>query len=364
MKYGGRDIPLSIPDGVALDVVGRRDAGDINERAILREALAAPLGAPDIATFLKGARAPLVIVNDHTRSTPTGLMLTPLLPALSACPGWRVIVATGLHRGPSPDELRRMFGDVLDSVADRLLVHNARDSAVLTAAESVDGPIQLNRVVFESDRIVILTSVEPHFFAGYTGGRKSFIPGLSGADTIQQSHAGAMFPIATPLVIEGNPVRRFIQDNTGMVAAARIWVLQAVLDRQDRIAAAFAGDIDKTFTPACRAARNYYAVPIDGTYDIVLSAIHPPLDENLYQAQKGWEHSLTGVRDGGALIIAAACHGGIGSPFYAALGTQYPDPTLWSALEAKPYTMGLHKLVRTARANARVRLMAATDMPV
>jgi nickel-dependent lactate racemase len=363
IEYGGQRVPVSVPEGVSIETVGRRDAGEIDPVAIVETALTSPSEAKHFPGFLQGANRPLVIVNDATRSTPSGAMLAPLLPSLREYSDWRLIVATGLHQAPTEPQLKHLFGDLYPEVRDRITFHDARDKQVLAQMDGSAGSIWQNEAVLRADRIIVLTSVEPHFFAGYTGGRKSFIPGLAGAETIQESHAGAMEAIAVALAVDGNPVRDFIHANTAFIPADRIWALQVVLDRRDRIAAAFAGDIDKTFALACPAARNYYAVQIPEAYDIVLSAVYPPLDISLYQAQKGWEHSLTGVRDGGALIVAAACRDGIGSPFYAELGERYPDPDKWMSLENQPYTMGLHKLVRTARARERVRLMAATGMP-
>jgi len=142
-----------------------------------------------------------------------------------------------------------------------------------------------------------------------------------------------------------------------------VWSIQVVLDREDRIASAYAGDLDKTFESACAAAQKYYAVRLDRHYDLILSVVHPPLDINLYQAFKGWELSQIGVRDGGALIFTAPCSEGVGSSFYQKLCEMFPNESEWPGLEKRPYTMGLHKFVRTARAKARYRLMAVTDMP-
>ena len=255
-----------------------------------------------------------------------------------------------------------MLGSTYSAVRRRLLIHDAYATDQLFRHDGPDGPVWLNRCVQSADRIIILTSVEPHFFAGYTGGRKSLIPGLAGLETVQQSHAGAMEPAAAPLAWRDNPVRDFIHKRTGFIPPGRIWALQVVLDRRDRIAAAFAGDVDKTFAAGCDAARKFYAVPVERPYDIVVAAVSPPVDASLYQAQKGWEHAQAGVRNGGTLIVTAPCPEGVGSEFYAHLCERFPDAGKWMSLASRPYTMGLHKLVRIARAKKRFRLMAVTDM--
>ncbi|MEW5700944.1 MAG: nickel-dependent lactate racemase [Candidatus Zixiibacteriota bacterium] len=360
IRYGPRSLPLRLPADAHVDVVGRRAATRFGD-AVMAEALASPCDAPSLSEFLRGAQSPLVVVNDATRSTPTARMLALLLPSLSQTGHWRVIVATGLHRAPSPEEERILFGDLLPVVRGRYLVHHGYDDATHGPVDG-DKQVTVNRAVLEADRWILLTSVEPHFFAGYTGGRKAIIPGLAGAKTVERSHAGAVSSAAAPLRVDDNPVRQYIHERTRFFEHRKIWAFQVVLDRDDRVAAAFAGDVDATFTQACRAADDFYVVAIGQPYDIVISAVHPPLDLNLYQTMKGWELSQAGVRDGGVLIVTAPCPEGIGASFYTRLIEAYPDPTRWLGLEDRPYTIGLHKLVRTARARARFSLCAVTDI--
>lgn len=363
IRYGDDLIPVRLPSDCELTVVGRAPSQGPVDPDILYNAIAEPLGMPVLSEFLQGAKSPLLIVNDGTRSTPTAEVLDQIAPDLAATPGWKVIIATGLHRAPSEAELRSIFGRRLDSIRHRILVHNGYDPESFRVIEGRDGPIELNRAIFESDRLIPVNSVEPHFFAGYTGGRKSIIPGLSGLSTVERSHAGAMEITAAQLRVAGNPVREFIHRNTRFLDSARVFSIQTVLDRDNRIAAAFAGDIDKTFDAACVAARNLYVIAIERRYDIVIAAVYPPLDMSLYQAHKGWELTQPGVRDGGSMILTAPCREKIGSSFYVKRVAENPDPARWPSLEGQPYVMGLHKLVRKARARARFHLMAVTGIP-
>jgi nickel-dependent lactate racemase len=307
IRYGDHTIPAHFPSGCSVQVVGRRPSENPNEEAVLAQALSRPIDAPSFADFLRGSHFPLVVVNDGTRSTPTGRIMKELLPTLSRTPAWKVIVATGLHRPPSEPEMRHIFGDSLALVGDRVMIHNGYDDSSLTTVGSGNGAVKVNRAVADADRLVLVNSVEPHFFAGFTGGRKSVLPGLAGRESIERSHAGAVTLAAAPLQVAGNPVREFIHKHTAFLDPARVWSMQVILDREDRIAAAYAGNLDKTFESACAAAQKYYAVRLDRHYDLLLSVVHPPLDINLYQAFKGWELSQIGVRDGGALIFTAPC---------------------------------------------------------
>jgi nickel-dependent lactate racemase len=364
IPYGGTMLSVRSSPQLAIDRVGRRVGDGADQERLLATALESPIAAPTFSEFLYDAQAPIVVVNDATRSTPTDQMLEPLLPYLNGCPDWRVVVATGLHRAPTESELEGIFGASWPVVRGRLIIHDGRDSATHRTFPTAVGEIALDRALTEADRIIILTSVEPHFFAGYTGGRKSIIPGLAGTETVRASHAGAVKSSARPLVVEGNPVRTFIEKGTEFVPSERIWALQVVLDRDDQVVAAFAGDIDKTFAVACDAARNHYVATITEPYDIVLSVVHPPLDLNLYQAQKGWELSQSGVRAEGVLIVVSPCTEGVGSSFYTELITRHPDIGQWERLAGERYRMGEHKLVRTARARRRFRLGLVTRMPV
>ncbi len=359
--YGHKDIALSWPEDVDVTAVGRRPAA-IATKNVLGTALVRPISAPPLSGFLQNAESPLVVVNDATRSTPTASVLKHLLPELNACPNWRVIVATGLHRAPTESERERIFGDTLPDIRDRILIHDGRDSSTHTFTESPAGTISVNSMVLVSDRIILINSVEPHFFAGFTGGRKSLIPGLAGHDTVERSHRSAVTVSAGPLKLEGNPVRQFIEQATQVVRTETVWAIQLVLDEADQIAEAFAGNVDECFGRACDSAREYYTVPVDRHFDIVIAAVHQPLDLNLYQMQKGWELCHQAVREDGVLIVTSPCSEGVGSPFYQRLSEEFPNQADWLALAERPYTMGLHKLVRIARARRRVRLIAVTDM--
>lgn len=363
ISYGARRLDVNVPDGVSVDVVTRREIGLRDESAVLKNALDNPIAAPRLRDFLSGSQSTLVVVNDATRSTPTAVILDAIWSDLAACPNWRVIIATGLHRGATEAELETLFSNRLTDVLPRLLVHDGYDDSQLATVESPVGPIRINRAVMEADRLILINSVEPHFFAGYTGGCKSIIPGVAGYDTVQRSHAGAVTTEAAVLAVDDNPVRQYIHAGSRFVDDNSIWSIQTVLDKHDKLAAAFAGNVDKTFDAACAEARNCYVVEIDSPYDIVIGAIHPPLDMSLYQAMKGWELPMAGVRDGGVMIITAPCQEGVGARFYMRLIQEFPDKNKWSDLESRPYTLGLHKLVRTARALRRIRLFAVTEMP-
>ena len=362
IPYGGSTVSVSIPDTVSVARFVPPQADNADSRQILQRALNNPLGAPSLEQFVAGARSILVVVNDATRPTPTAQLLDHILPALSAVPEWTIITATGLHRAPTEPEIRGILGSHCDSTRARFLIHDGRDTATLVRIGKGEKSVLLNRRLINADRVIVLTSVEPHSFAGYSGGRKSLVPGLAGADTVERSHAGAMSPLALPLNLDGNPVREYIVRASAVIPSARLWSVQVVQDSHGQIAGAFAGDIDASFVAAAGMARRYYAVPVPRLYDVIIVAVGPPLDLNLYQAQKGWEGVAAAVRDGGVVIVASECAEGIGSRFYEDLVRRHPNPDDWPALADWPYTLGLHKLVRMGRARKRFRLCLASGL--
>jgi nickel-dependent lactate racemase len=362
IRFGEKIVPLALPVSAQLTVVGRRARAGVDGGEVLSNALREPIKAPSLTDFLRDSQSPLVVVNDATRSTPTAMILSHILPALNHHPGWKAIVATGLHRQPTEAELAQIFGAILPDIRDRILIHDGRDAKNMTIVKSELGDVLVNNAALRADRLTLINSVEPHFFAGFTGGRKSLIPGLAGYETVERSHAGAVSPTSEPLRSKGNPVREFIDYSTQVIPAERLWAIQVVLDSNDLVAAAFVGNVDQCFARACTTAREYYTVELDRQYDIVIAAVHPPLDLNLYQIEKGWELCQKAVRDGGMLSVTSPCTEGVGSAFYQRLSEEFPNQEDWLALAGRPYTMGLHKLVRTARAKMRFRLVAVTNM--
>jgi len=362
VPLGSRSETVVFPDEAEPDRIGRAAGGAVNVRSLLRQALKQPVASPPLADFLRGVKSLLVVVNDATRTTPTGLILEVIRDEIKAVPRLEIVVATGLHRAPTHEEYRTILGPVHNDFRGVCFAHDGYQPENLEWIDGGREKILVNLAVRRAERILLISSVEPHFFAGYTGGRKSFLPGLAGYPSIEASHAGAVYESAAPLHIAHNPVREFIERNTTFVDPAKVFTVQAVLDRFDKIAQAFAGNIDSAFRQACAGAHKFYTIPVARRYDIVLALVRPPMDINLYQAEKAWEHAKYALKPGGILICVSACTEGVGSDFYQRLVEEYPDHAQWAALAEKPYTMGLHKLVRTARMRKLGELWLVSDI--
>ena len=356
--YNGRLRKVKLPDDVEVARVSvelpRRDRDEL-----LDNALKNPSGSIGLDNFFVKGRI-LFIVNDASRPTPTALLLSRLGERIPS--GARFIVATGAHKAPTPDELRRILGDSVASNAS--FIHDCRDDNALYYAgtTSCGTEVFFNSEVEKAGGIFVIGSVEPHYFAGFTGGRKAFLPGISAFSTIEQNHRLALDSRAAPMALEGNPVHEDMDEALDFVRKP-IFSLQLVLDAKGRIYAAFAGDIRKSFNAAAREARRIFSVPVESAADIVVCVVNPPLDKNLYQAHKAIEHGKLALADGGIIILVASCSMGIGYDNFMKMLRRYPDFNELSERAMREYSLGDHKAVKIAETAQRAQIWAVTELP-
>lgn len=289
---------------------------------VLVKALRAPLGRPPLREMFRTGQKTGISVCDITRAQPRQVMLEALL---SEMPGIRmqdvtVFIATGTHRANTPEEIERMLGPEIASHC-RVVCHNSRDSASLVSAGNTTTgvPVFLNREWMETDFKITTGFVEPHFFAGFSGGPKMVAPGLAGLETVLHLHDVARIghPSATWGVLEGNPVHDDVREIARMTGVD--FALDVTLNREQQITAAFAGDVLQEHAAACAAARQNAMRPVDRPFDIVVTTNSGyPLDQNLYQAVKGMSAAAKITKPGGTIICAAECRDGV--PNHGAYG--------------------------------------------
>ena len=284
------------------------------QSAILN-ALRNPIDSPPLRSLAGKGQSVAISVCDVTRPIPTAEILPVLLSELDHLPKDRItiLVATGTHRSNSYEELEQMLGP--EVVSDyNVLCHNGFDSDTLTvAAPPIDGaPVFLNRHWVDADVRITLGLVEPHFFAGFSGGPKMVAPGLAGVDTIMKLHSAPLIahPDATWAVTEGNPVHdaiRWIARDTGVSFA-----IDVTVDDEHRITSVHAGELFAEHSEACEFARRVTMRPTPEPFDVVITTNSGyPLDLNLYQAVKGLSAAARVVKPGGSIICAAECRDGI-----------------------------------------------------
>ena len=313
-------------------------------RAAILAAMRNPTGSRPLREAVSGARSAAISVCDVTRPVPTSTVLPVILGELDEIPRDRVtiLVATGTHRANTPEELERMLGrEVVEG--HPVVCHNAFDPQSLTpGASPVDGtPVLLNRHWVEADARITLGLVEPHFFAGFSGGPKMVAPGLAGIDTVMKLHSAPLIghPDATWAVTRGNPVHdaiRGIARDSGVTFGVDVTV-----DDRHRITSVHAGELFAEHSEACEFARSVAMRPTPEPFDVVVTTNSGyPLDQNLYQTVKGLSAAARVVRPGGAIICASECRDGIpGHGEYRSLLTSRDTPeALLSMIEAPGFS--------------------------
>ena len=285
--------------------------------AEVARALDAPIGSPRLEELASGARTATIICSDHTRPVPSRYLVPALLRRLrAASPDVRVtlLVATGCHRGTTRAELVAKFGEEIVE-RERIVVHDCADEASLVSLGTLPsgGELRVNRAAVETDLLLSEGFIEPHFFAGYSGGRKSVLPGIAGRVSVLANHCAEFIadPKARTGVLDGNPIHR---DMLWAARAARLaFVLNVVIDGGKRIVRAFAGDPDAAHRAGAAFLDGFARIDVPEADVCVTGNGGAPLDQNVYQCVKGMSAAESVVRPGGAIVLCAECadgHGG------------------------------------------------------
>lgn len=312
--YGASELATELPAGTCVIAPQSTRASD-DEVEVVRQALHNPVQGPALRDLVTPGSTVAIAVCDGTRPQPRRAMLTAILEELDGRARLEdivVLVATGTHRANTPDELLEMFGhELLGAV--RVVNHDARDESSLVDLGTMGNgvPVALNREWVEADVRITTGFVEPHFFAGFSGGPKLVAPGLAGLRTTLTLHDAKRIgdPSATWGVLKGNPVHddvRAIAASTGVHFACDV-----VLNRQHRVVGAFGGELFAMHEAATAVARQMSFRPVPKPFDVVVSSNAGfPLDQNLYQCVKGMSAASQVVRPGGLIIVVAECRDG------------------------------------------------------
>ncbi len=290
----------------------------------------------------------LVIVNDATRPTPTRLVMDAIGPELEKDKA-SFIIATGSHRAPYEKEYDFIFGSWYQTFKDRIYVHDCHrmDEMVYYGKTSRDTELYLNKHVKEAGKVIVIGSVEPHYFAGYTGGRKGFLPGVAAYSSIEHNHKMALSADAKALALEGNPVHEDLMEAMTLVKSP-VYAIMTVLDRNHEIDTVTAGDVTKSFDQAVEAANKIFTAPLKEKADIVITAAPYPMDVDLYQSQKAIDNAKLALKDGGTMILVSACREGIGGESFVRLLSSASTPDEVLEKIAAGFKLGYHKAAKMA----------------
>jgi nickel-dependent lactate racemase len=364
VPYGkDKKLNASIPDANVLGIVNPNEVAPQNETEILLQAIENPISSESFSNFLKDAQDILFIVNDGTRPTPTAKVLDIIYEQIKTSPV-KFIIATGVHRAPTKEEFDFIFGKYYDTFKDRIYVHDStRNEDMVHIGTSKNGTeMYVNRLGMEAHKIVIIGSVEPHYFGGYTGGRKSFLPGIASRKTIEQNHKHALKIEAQALALDNNPVHEDMIDALKTIADKEIFSIQTVLDGERRLYGVTCGHIHKSFYAAIDKAKEVFCVRIPEKADIVVSVAPYPMDVDLYQSQKALDNAKLALQEHGILIMVSKCRTGIGEPTFFELLSSSDSPQ--KALETidKGYKLGYHKAAKMAEIGTWAEMWGITDL--
>ena len=298
---------------------------DCSPVALVRQALENPIGTPPLRELARGKDRVVIVTSDHTRPVPSRITLPLLLSEIRAenpAADVTILIATGLHRATTRDEMRDMFGDEIVN-RENILVNDAFQGENFRFVQILPSGAELwiNKAALDCDLLITEGFIEPHFFAGFSGGRKSILPGICNAATINENHSynAVSNPCSISGVLEGNPIHR------DMVCAARSvnvqFILNVALDANKEIIAAFAGDLEAAHQKGVDFVRSLAQIPYTPGDIVVTSNGGYPLDQNLYQSPKAVSTAEVCCREGGVIIMCCSCVDGMGGDHFSQLIT-------------------------------------------
>jgi len=336
LDYGSDGLEVELPDErvTVIEPVFRPAVAE--PHVALREAMRSPIQSAPLGEIVRQGQRVAISVCDVTRAQPRREMLLAIfeeLPQVRA-EDVTILIATGTHRGNSPAELETMLGrDILGRY--RVINHDARDAGSLAYVGRADTgvAVHLNREFLSADVRITTGFVEPHFFAGFSGGPKMVAPGLAGLETVMTLHDAKRIghPRATWGITEGNQIHDDVREIARMVGVH--FAIDVTLNRAQEITAVFAGDLLAEHRAACAYARDMAMRGVRAPFDVVLTSnAGYPLDQNLYQAVKGMSAAAQIVKARGTIICASECRDGL--PAHGSYGAVLASASSAAALLA------------------------------
>ena len=320
IPYGKSAVNLDLPDKNVLAVLRSIEFGEsVNESEIVKRALNRPLESDPLQHIALKKEKICIVVSDYTRATPNKTLIPPIIEVLKKS-GRKtgdisILVANGLHKPASQGTLKEFLGEEIVEEFE-IINHDAenKESLVYLGETSFGTKVLVNRLVTQSDLIVLTGLIEPHFFAGYSGGRKAILPGVAGKETIFANHSYEMImhPLSRYGVLEGNPIHEDMVEAAKMLTTQK-YLVNVVIDRRHRIIGVFAGDVFKAHVEGVNFLNKYIRVNVPSKANIVITSNGGyPLDRDLYQAVKGMATGELIVKKGGAIVVFAECIDGVG----------------------------------------------------
>jgi nickel-dependent lactate racemase len=364
LPYGRSRFRVAV-DG---DLLAPRPAEAVaDEAAAVYKAIEKPIGTAPLRDIVRPGERVAIVVNDITRLTRTDLILPPIVHTLNAAgiPDRDIFIvfALGIHRRQTEEEQKLILGEEIFSRI-RSVDHISTDESnlVTIGTTSFGNRVEINREVWEADRIILTGEIIYHLIAGYSGGRKSLVPGVSGFRTTTFNHRMIFDPNCRCGKLDGNPAHEDLLESCR--TAAPDFIVNVVLNPQGHLIQVVAGHYDLAHREGCRTVDRVLGAEIDRPYDLVIaSAGGFPLDIDLRQAHKGLENACRALRPGGAILFYAECPSGAGSQSFEDYVRRYQDDFEMQEALQREFVVGGHKAYWVARLgrNFRVHLVSSLD---
>jgi len=337
IPYHKTTLDVSIPDSNFKAVLESRVHGycpGCTQTDIIENALNNPIASPKLEKLVRGKKNVVIVTSDHTRPVPSRITLPALLHRIRQSEPdieIKILVATGYHRPTTRDEqIDKFGGPIVEN--EHIIIHESGDQNSLVQAGILPsgGELWLNRHAVETDLLIAEGFIEPHFFAGFSGGRKAILPGIAGATTVLANHCAEFIasPYARTGVLEKNPIHE------DMVFAAEkvnlAFIINVVINSGKEVIHAFAGHREEAHLAGCRFLKDLAYAPRAEADIVITSNGGYPLDQNVYQSVKGMTAAEATCKEGGVIIMVAGCQDGHGGQsFYDNLaGATGPDEIL------------------------------------
>jgi len=340
MLCGQTTLEVQVPDSA--QVLATKPAAPLADpAAAVVQALARPIASPPLAELAKGRKNACIVISDITRPVPNQVILPPMLAILEQAGIPReaitILIATGMHRPNEGEELARVVGrEIMANY--RIINHFCRRAEDVRRIATIDGgPIEINRHYLDADLKIITGLIEPHMYAGYSGGRKAILPGISSFTTMQFMHSFAMIahPKVTNCVLDGNPFHEAGLQVTALAGCD--FMLNVVINKERQTVGVFAGHYDQAHRAGCAVVEEHSVHHLDRRADLVLtSAGGYPLDQTFYQVSKGLIMARNIVKPGGTIVVTCGCAEGLGSAEYCDLVRQGRSPADFVAHCCRP----------------------------
>ena len=375
VPYGSGETSFELPESAFLgyvlpasenadDSVESDSSNTLDSDAIIRNALQNPIGTPRLSEIALPSQKIAVIVNDVTRPTPSAYLIPFVLEELAAAgvPDENITFyfALGLHRAHTAEEMQKLLSDSIFS-RFKYVQHEVDSYPVTSFGKTSRGtPIEIYSDIPENDLIIGIGEIGFHYYAGYSGGAKSLLPGVSSRESVIENHK---------MMVEKNavsgrtdsPVRQDLEEAAGIIGLD--FIFNVVLDSHKKVVAAFAGDFIKAHREGVKVVDSLYKISVEPADAVIVSCGGYPKDINLYQTNKALDNATQAVAEGGSIILVSECRDGIGNDVYNKWNKECKTAEDAVKRFKAEFEFGGHKAATTAAASLRFNLYLCSALP-